>query len=322
MGRPVPAPEWVTVPVGDATLQVMTAGRGDPLLFLPGWGLTPRTYAGGIVRLCASGVRVIAPTLPGLGPSTGLALRDISLRGYAERIADLLDTMDVEKPLFTVGHSLGGGIALRLAGQRPDLVRSLTLIDPVGGVPGPGRRGVLRDGSWLRWALGAVAELDPRDVLHLAPGLLREVVPVVARRPVTATLAAAAALRASLADEAQRLIDASVPVIFVWGDRDRLVTPGELGAVTTSLPTQVVRGRHGWLLSDPATFAELLQNALTVHAMLERQRRRQPVTLPPGLTLADLFPDERRHRARWDRLENGAAGGDDAAGNAKASRPG
>ncbi len=59
-------------------------------------------------------------------------------------------------------------------------------------------------------------------------------------------------------------------MLFVWGDDDRLIAPGALAGVVAQLPAQVVHGRHGWLLTEPAAFAELVRNALVVHAMLER----------------------------------------------------
>ena len=89
-----------------------------------------------------------------------------------------------------------------------------------------------------------------------------------------------------------------LPVLFVWGDADRLIAPGELGSVTGNLPAEVVRGRHAWLLTQPEEFAALLRNALVVHAMLERKRRGQAVFLPPGAVLADLLPHERRAASR------------------------
>ena len=62
------------------------------------------------------------------------------------------------------------------------------------------------------------------------------------------------------------------------------IAPGSLAGVVAQLPAQVVRGRHGWLLTEPAAFAELVRNALVVHAMLERRAAvlpgpgRQPAT--------------------------------------------
>lgn len=274
----------------------MEAGTGDPLLFLHGWGLTPRAYAEGVVRLCAAGIRVIAPSLPGFGGSDGPPLRNIELGAYAERVAAAVEALGLSKPAFVVGHSFGGGVALRLASDRPDLVRSLTLVNSVGGAPG--RRGLMSRHSWLVWALGALTELHPAELGRLAPLIARDLVPNLARRPVTLTLSALLALRASLAEEAAALVRDGMPVLFLWGDRDRLVTPGALRDVASHLPPEVVSGGHGWLLSSPEEFADLLRNALTVHAMLERRRRGQAVVLPPGATLADLFPPERRERSR------------------------
>lgn len=317
MPRPIIAPTWHSIEVDGSRVELMTVGRGDPLLFLHGWGLSPRVYTEGLSRLCAAGIRVIAPSLPGFGRSHGLPLRELSLASYASRMGQLVDHLDLDKPVFVAGHSFGGGIGLQLAAQRPELVRSLTLVDPIGGAPSPrlgGGLGVnvaagMIDRSWLGWAIAAVAELDPRETLTIAPRVARQFLPALARRPLTLTLTALAALRASLADEAAELIASGLPVLFVWGDRDRLVAPGGFAGLAGELPAEVVRGRHGWLLSHPEEFATLLHNALVVHALLERRRRGQPLTAGPGRDLAALFPTERRRRNR-----SGAAGARDRTG--------
>ena len=294
--RTVP-PRWRDVVVDGAVVRLMEHGDpdADPLLFLHGWGLTPHCYADGITQLTAAGVRVLAPCLPGFGGSDGPSLRHVDLPAYASRIGRLLDVLGEEHPVFVAGHSFGGGVALQLATERPERVRALTLVNSVGGAPG--RRG-LTDASWLRWAAGALTELHPRGVARSAPSVLRAFVPNVLRKPVTLALTAHLALTASLARQAESLVAAGVPVLFVWGDSDRLIAPGELGQVVGSLPAEVVHGRHGWLLTEPDEFAALMRNALTVHAMLERERRGQAVVLPVGTSLADLIPPERRTVAR------------------------
>lgn len=297
----LPALRWREVRVDGAVVRVMEAGDAgaDPLLFLHGWGLSPRCYADGIRRLTGAGVRVIAPCLPGFGGSDGPALRAVDLPSYAARIGGLLDVLGLAHPVFVAGHSFGGGVALQLATERPERVRSLTLVNSVGGAPS--RRSGIVDASWWRWAAGAATELSPREVARAAPALLRAFVPNVLRKPVTLALTARLALTASLAEQAQALVAAGLPVLFVWGDADRLIAPGELGAVAGDLPAEVVRGRHGWLLTRPEEFAALLRNALVVHAMLERRRRGQALVLPPGASLADLIPPERRSAARIPR---------------------
>ncbi|HWH27814.1 MAG TPA: alpha/beta fold hydrolase [Mycobacteriales bacterium] len=300
---------WRDVVVDGAVVRVMEAGPadparpGEPLLFLHGWGLSPRVYAAGVTRLTAAGVRVIAPCLPGFGGSDGPPLRQVDLAGYARTVGRTLDVLGVEHPVFVAGHSFGGGVAIQLATDRPERVRSLTLVNSVGGAPG--RRQALADRSWLAWAAGAVTELSPRGLLRAAPGLLRDFVPNAVRKPVTLALTARLALTVQLADAVAALVAAGLPVLFVWGDRDRLVLPGALSQVEGALPAEVVSGRHGWLLTEPEEFATLLRNALVVHAMLERKKRGQSLVLPKGCSLADLLPPERRAASRVARGRGG-----------------
>lgn len=297
---------WRDVDVDGARIRVMEAApadsakRAEPLLFLHGWGLSPRVYADGVTRLTAAGVRVIAPCLPGFGGSDGPALAHVDLRSYARTVGRLLDVLEVEHPVFVAGHSFGGGVAIQLAVERPERVRSLTLVNSVGGAPG--RRQGLVDASWLRWAAGAATELSPRALLRAAPALARDFLPNVVRKPLTLALTARLAVTVQLADAAADLVASGLPVLFVWGDRDRLITPGALAAVDGSLPSEVVRGRHGWLLTQPEEFATLLRNALVVHAMLERKKRGQSLVLPRGATLADFVPPERRRASRTRAL--------------------
>ena len=289
-------PTWRTVDVDGAAMRVMEAGSGDPLLFLHGWGLTPRAYADGVTRLVGAGVRVIAPALPGFGGSDGPPLRKVDLPAYGRRIGRLLDVLEVEHPVFVAGHSFGGGVAIQLAVERPERVRALTLVNSVGGAPGRGSG--LEDSSWVGWALGTVGELSPRTLLHAVPSMARDFVPNVLRRPLTLALTARLALTASLAEQAQALVASGMPVLFIWGDDDRIIAPGALAHVVSDLPAEVVRGRHGWLLTEPEEFATLMRNALVVHAMLERKQRGQSLVLPPGTSLADLIPPERRSASR------------------------
>ena len=284
---------WNDVRVDGAVVRVMEAGDplAAPLLFLHGWGLSPACYADGVSRLTAAGVRVIAPCLPGFGGSDPLPLHRAGLADYAHRIARLLEVLGEDGPVFVAAHSFGGGIALQLATERPDLVRSLTLVNPVGG-------GALPDSpaAWLAWAAGAVGELSPASVARSATSVLRAFLPNVLRAPVTLVSSALLALTASLADQARALVRSGVPVLFVWADDDRLVGRGSLAGVVAQLPAQVVHGRHGWLLTEPAEFAELVRNALVVHAMLERQAGGRAVVVPAGRSLSELLPDAVAHR--------------------------
>lgn len=306
---PTAAPRWRSLRLTDgagpdATVDLLEVGEGDPLLFLHGWGLTPRSYADALTRLCTAGVRVIAPTLPGFGGSSPLPLR-AGLSSYSAHVARLIEALDLPQPPFIVGHSLGGGIALHYAHEHPDRVRSLTLVNTVGGRPSHSGRLVGGPFSFARWLVGAASELDPREWLapHVAPPVLRDLIGNVVRRPVRALTSAAVGMTSSLGDTAKDLVDSGLPVLFVWGDRDRLTTPGELAGVVSELGPEIVAGRHGWMLTEPAEFAGVIRDALVVHAMLERRRRQLPSASTEATqaahegqeaSIARLFPDERQ----------------------------
>ncbi len=306
---------WRSVAVDGARIELFEVGEGDPLVFLPGWGLSARAYTAALLPLAAAGLRVIVPSLPGFGASTPLPLR-APLTDYATRIAALLDVLALDRPVFAVGHSFGGGVALKVAQLRPDLVRSLTAVNPVGGAPD--RRG-LSQASWVGWtlasAVGALHQTRPRRVDPLQAALVAlDLLPGLTRHPLRCAFSGAAALTAQLADEARELADSGLPALYVWGDRDRLVLPGRLNGLSGRQNTEMVSGGHGWVITHPHEFALTLRGALAVHALLEREiRGEQPVTaasaaaavadaaLETATPLATLFPPERRTRARHKR---------------------
>ena len=310
---------WHTVDVGGLNMRVMDAGVGEPMLFLHGWGLTPRIYSRALAHLYGEGVRVIAPAMPGYAGSDPPPREGHSLDWYAARLELLLEALGIEVPVFIAGHSLGGGVAIRFATNHPEWARSLTLVDPVGGSPSKfGRRStsqVMTHRPWWHWAVGAAREADPRLLPGLLPGVLRDFVPSAVRQPVSMLLSGVAALTADLAGEAQALVDSGLPVIFVWGDRDRLMLPGAFSAIVQEIPASIVHGRHGWLLSDPEQFGSVLHDSLLVHAMLEQERRGRSLVPDEDTTLAKVIPHERRRRARTPETPRGPRG-------TRAPRPG
>jgi pimeloyl-ACP methyl ester carboxylesterase len=74
--------------------------------------------------------RVIAPDLYGYGASDPWSgCGPITLAAEAEPVAALIARC--REPVHLVGHSYGGAVALRLALDRPERLRSFTLIEPV-----------------------------------------------------------------------------------------------------------------------------------------------------------------------------------------------
>jgi pimeloyl-ACP methyl ester carboxylesterase len=75
------------------------------------------------------GLACEALDLPGFGYSPLPAGRKYSITAHAAAVIALIDKR-ARWPVHLVGNSLGGAVCTRVAGRRPDLVRTLTLISP------------------------------------------------------------------------------------------------------------------------------------------------------------------------------------------------
>src|SRR5690349_15034897 len=103
---------------------------GRPLLFLHALGpASSAAFLGlGVQPLVDAGFDVAAPDLPGYGGSPALEPDRYAVPRLADLTADLAASLGWDR-LDLVGHSWGGAIACHLAAARPDLVRSLVLVD-------------------------------------------------------------------------------------------------------------------------------------------------------------------------------------------------
>ena len=123
------------VQVGDVQLRVLESGPRDgrPVLLLHGWGASAYMHRFALPALARAGYRAMAVDLKGHGLSQkpvdadGLYRPECLLR----EIEGLLDVLGFERTAV-VGQSMGGGLALRLALERPGRVVALGLVSPVG----------------------------------------------------------------------------------------------------------------------------------------------------------------------------------------------
>lgn len=231
--------------MGSLRTEVLHLGTGTPVVFLHGWGLSPRSYETALTALSTHGHRIIAPSLPGFGRSASLPLRHQNVDGVAEHIAAVLDRLALSGPVDVVAHSFGGGVAMKVAAIRPDLVKSLTLVCPVGGA-GEGAvplvkmlAGVMID-SRHKWIARALHDLTTSFT----------------RNPTAVLAAAYAAWRSDQMEDLRCISGHQIPVRFLFADADDVVTPGGIPACAFDLVTcEVTTGRHSWLITEPHRFA-------------------------------------------------------------------
>ncbi|MFK7938386.1 MAG: alpha/beta fold hydrolase [Roseovarius sp.] len=81
---------------------------------------------GGVARHLSGALHMTAFDMPGHGRSGAWDNRD-----EYQRVTSNIAATFCDEPLDVVGHSFGATVALRLAIERPELVRSLVLIEPV-----------------------------------------------------------------------------------------------------------------------------------------------------------------------------------------------
>lgn len=182
------------------------AGTGAPVVLVHGLSASSKWWSR-VFDALAEHHCVAAVDLVGFGRNrrfTGLPLLMPSFREMTALLARYLETFG--EPVHVVGHSMGGQIAIRLAAERPDLVRSLVLVS----------------------AAGMPFHLDPRPHVRATTkppyggaSIARVLVPDFLRAgPMSVAVAGTRVVRADLRELMHAI---RVPTLLVWGENDPLV---------------------------------------------------------------------------------------------------
>jgi pimeloyl-ACP methyl ester carboxylesterase len=241
-------------------------GSGPPVVFLHGWGLDHKAYKRALGRLVRNGVHVLAPALPGFGGTAGLPHGAQNLAGYADWVAAFLRTVGLDEPAVVMGHSFGGGVAVMVAHDHPDLADSLVLVDSIGGATWwqsqSNLRTVARRAPWA-WEFHPQAPV--REATRLLPDIMGGALANLVRDPLTFVRVAGLAGRAALGAELDALRNRGLPAAVLWGQRDRVINRESFEATCRSLgqPAVVTHpGNHTWLLTDPDSFGTIMAEVL------------------------------------------------------------
>jgi pimeloyl-ACP methyl ester carboxylesterase len=264
------------------------AGEGLPVVLLHGWALAHHTYRDVIQTIAAQGCQVIAPAMPGFGGTSDLPGESFSLGGYAQWVADLLDSLDIEEPAVVVGHSFGGGVAVRLAHDFRSRVRSLVLVNSIGGSSwrsGRGLRSISERPLW-DWGLHFPSDVWPiRQATRVLPVLAEDFVPNLVRNPRAIVKVANLARRADVRTELESLRDGGMSISIIWGTRDGIIPRESFEAlcIASGVEGTVVEGSHSWLLADPQKFGEVITNDVRVAQAARELDRTAPDGKRKGL---------------------------------------
>jgi pimeloyl-ACP methyl ester carboxylesterase len=203
----------------DATsIQIAEQGTGRPILVIHGGG-GPFTVAP-ISEHLAAGAHTLTPTLPGWNG----APRPASLAGvgdYAEALMARLRADDL-RDVVAIGSSLGGWLAAELAARDDDWrLAGVVLIDAAG-IDAPGEPAI--DFFSLTPREAAEHSWHDPDRFFVDPASL----PEQQRETMAANMATMRTIAPSMADPSlrSRLAGVRIPALVLWGDSDRVFTPG------------------------------------------------------------------------------------------------
>ncbi|NMR19110.1 alpha/beta hydrolase [Cellulomonas fimi] len=133
MPQLLPGLEQTTVVTSRARLAAITRPDrvdGQPVLFVHGNVSSSLFWQQSLLDV-PEGYRPLAVDLRGFGDSEALPVDATrGVRDYSDDLAALVEALELG-PCHLVGWSMGGGVTLQYLRDRPDQVRSLTLVNPV-----------------------------------------------------------------------------------------------------------------------------------------------------------------------------------------------
>ena len=256
-------------------------GEGPVVLLIHGMAGSSRTWRD-VMPLLARDHTVLAPDLLGHGESAK-PMGDYSLGAFASGLRDLMGVLGLDRATI-VGQSLGGGVAMQLAYQHPELAERLVLVCA---------GGLGREVSWMLRALTLPGSevvmpiLFPRFVADRGNDVSRMLGSKGIRAPHISEMwrayasLAGAEHRGAFLRTLRGVIDpggqtvsamdrlylaAGLPTLIVWGDEDPIIPLSHAYAAHEAIPgsrLEIMPGcGHFPHVEAPTEFTEILEDFL------------------------------------------------------------
>ncbi|MBW3578865.1 MAG: alpha/beta hydrolase [Actinobacteria bacterium] len=210
------------VDVGGHRIAYQEKGSGWPLVLLHGWPLDSREWWRQLAGL-SDEFRVVAWDAPGAGRSSDPP-ETARLPDWADWLAEFIEVLDLA-PAHVAGLSFGGGLALELFRQHPEVVRSLILMSAYAGWGGSlpaeevqNRLELTRRNTELPPAQWVPALIDTLLPEGSSAELADELATMLADFHPAATRTALHAF--AEADLSDTLAEVDVPTLLLYGELD------------------------------------------------------------------------------------------------------
>jgi pimeloyl-ACP methyl ester carboxylesterase len=264
---------------GYSTRALELEGEGSPVVLLHGYADSADTWRLVLERLGREGRPALAIDLPGFGRADPLG--DGPMLPQYDRVVEAAiryAAAERGRPAVLTGNSLGGCLTLR-AGARDDLpLEGIVPIAPAG-LDMPGWFSIIQRDVLMRALLTARAPLPERVVRRSVGEVYRRlafarpgdapdelVAMFTSHHPTTGAVKRlrdlGARLLPELTLESFDLEAISMPLLLIWGDRDRMVSHSGARHVLAAVPgagSETLEGvGHCPQLEDPARLTDLL----------------------------------------------------------------
>jgi pimeloyl-ACP methyl ester carboxylesterase len=218
-------------------------GGGIPVVLIHGLGDRSESWAAMLKSLKKAGFHVYAPDLLGYGRSPKPAGSDYSIATQEQFVADFIQSLGLQKT-DVAGWSMGGGVALKLALDHPEMVDRVVVYDNVGILfkpsYSPGELFHPHDGEGVQ-KLFSIMEPTAKPLPNF---IRRDILSHMDANQWVVDRGVASMLTYKDAVDAQ-LSSIKEPLLIVWGDTDQLI-PLEVGrkmhAMVPSSELDVIQG--------------------------------------------------------------------------------
>lgn len=267
-----------TIPFGttsfegwDMSLSENAVPKDIPVLFIPGWGKTPRTYAEGIQGYVRAGRRVLTLSFPTkenkyLASITSKNRFPRAQMNRASALIALLDAREVEK-VDVIAHSEGCMNVLIAADLFPERFRNLVLIAPPGLTGRESRFHILwhvvRSGAQL-WQ--DMMSFSPEEQRRYQQGMLDTRAWLKQRGFVRGSIEGMEPGRIDVRSLLCEVKTHGHGVSIIAAEKDRMLPIGQFRrAIADGLPIDVfysVAGGHRGFYLQPERYAAIIERAL------------------------------------------------------------
>ncbi len=236
---------WIDLP--PYRLWESRSGKGSPVALIHGLSGSGKWWSRNIERLAGQHL-VAAIDLVGFGRTQRFSILPKVIPRFTEATALVARWLEsFGEPVHVIGHSMGGLLAIRVAAERPDLVRSLVLVGAAG----------------MPFAARPVPHIRPLSHTPISFASLAAlvIVPDVIRAGPTSIAVATGRIIRNDAREWMRRI--SAPTQLIWGAQDAFIPLAYGRAMLKEIPGAslhvIERGAHVPMWEAADEFNEVVE---------------------------------------------------------------